>query len=408
MGFFERFLSRRYLFNRRQKWLVSVITFISLAGVTVGVAALIIVLGVIEGFDRDIFGKIIDIYPHVRITEADSRRVSDPEPILAFLRSRPEIELAVPVLSRQALLEHGQGRQARHVPAQLIGVASLGPGELYNIPAASDGSTIRLGDRDLLLGLPLAYRLEAGGGQTVSAITGVLALAGGSRHPRVRRLNVIGTFTTGHYEFDELTGFVSPETARQVFGSAEAADYIHVRSRRPFAVRRLKAELVEALGPTYRVTTWEEENGEFFQALKLEKLGLWVILLLVVVVASFNIAGTLILMVMEKGPEIGILKALGASEGMIRATFLQSGLTIGALGTSSGLLLGLAGCWFVRHGLRLGPPGNPYGLSHLPVVIEPATVGLIVAASLGISLLAAFFPAAQAARLDPVEALRRE
>lgn len=408
MPYFERFVSWRYLFARHRRALVSIITFISIGGVAVGVGALIIVLGVIEGMDKDIFGKFVEIYPHIKVMAADKSGLREVEPLLAKLREHREVELVVPVIQKQVLFVRDIGDQSEKSPGQLVGVDELGDAQPYPI-RNRDGSNIKLGDRELLLGAPLGFHLGArSSGETYPVLvrTGNLARTPNGWAPRSRNLTAIGHFTTGIFDFDSVTGFVSLATAREVFGMSDTFDYIHVKLRNPLSsVRSVKQALEKELGPAYAIKTWEEENGAFFQALKLEKLGLFVIMLLVVIVASFNIIGTLILTVIEKKREIGLLKAIGASDGMIRRTFLTAGSIIGVLGTSVGFVLGLGGCYVVKN-LRLDFAASPYAIDRLPVVIRPLNIALIIFCALTISLLAALFPAAQAGRLDPIEALR--
>lgn len=408
MAYFERFVSRRYLFSRASRALVSVITFISIAGVTVGVAALIIVIGVIEGIDKDIFGKIVQIYPHLKISEAESKSLSQPDDLLAALKDFDEIEIAEPIFSKQVLFTFGSGESEIRVPGQIVGHEEFGEGRLYNIPNAVTGENLRLGSNEVMLGAPLAYHLHARQGDKVYVTTGMLARTAVGWRPRIRELTVVGIYQTGVWEFDLVTGFVSPATAREVFGLDKAADYMHIKLKDPFAVRAARDKIQAVIGEKFAIGTWEEENGEFFQALKMEKLGLTIILLLVVIVASFNIIGTLILLVIEKKSEIGILKAMGASDGMIHRTFLSAGLTIGTLGTFAGVTLGLLGAYILKNYDILQLPESAYNFSKLPVLVKPGSVLLITSCSMGIALLAAFFPAAQAARLDPVEALRHD
>ena len=405
MAYFERFVSRRYLFKRGKRGLASLITFISIAGVTVGVGALIIVISIIEGIDDQIFSQIVDVYPHVKVSSSPRGGLDDPAPVLEIIRARSEVALAEPIISRDVLLEYGSRSTETQVPARIMGIRELGRGQLFDIPNTRDGSNIRLGRKEILLSWPLAGQLRVRQGQRIIATTGIFVKAGTDYVPRKRALDVVGLYQTELQEFDVTTAFVSTETARNLFGLEGGADYVHVKMNNPFAVRAFKEALAEELGPGYKITTWEEANGEYFQALRLEKLGLFVILFLVVIVASFAIVGTLILTVMEKTREIGILKAIGASDGMIRRTFLNSGLVIGFVGTFTGLALGLIGCYAVsRIELTFSP--TVLAFNRLPVVIEPRVIALIVLGSLTISLIAAVFPAAQAARLNPIEALR--
>lgn len=408
MAYFERFVSRRYLVSHENRRLVTFITFISVAGVTVGVAALIIVIGVIDGIDRDIFGKFVEVHPHVKITGADGGEIEDPETLLARVAGRDEVERAGTVIQKQVLFERTASAAGAKIPGVIIGVDELGEGQLYSIPNASNGSNIRLYPREVLMGAPLLYQLGAEPGDRIIATTGKLHRTPAGWMSRRRNLRVIGHYTTGLWDFDTVTAFVSTETAREVFGMEDRVDYIHLRLKKPFEAAALKKILASELGDAYEIHTWEEQNREFFQALKLEKLGLFVILMLVVIVAGFNIIGTLILMVMEKTREIGILKAFGAGNAMIRNIFLGSGFVIGLIGTVSGLILGLMGCYLVKNVIHLDIADSPYNLRSLPVVVKPLTVSLIVACSMAVSVVAAVFPAMQAARLNTIEALRHE
>lgn len=410
MGYFERFLGWRYLFNRAHRALVSVITLIAIAGVMVGVSALIIVIGVIEGIDNDIFGKVVEIQPHLRIGLESGDPLPDPEAVIGKLRDDPRVIIAEPVISRQVMLERADASGSARVGATIVGVEQLGADRVYRIPNARTKSNIIMGDKEILVGAPLAYGLDLGhnsGAPRLLVTTGVVQRTPHGYIPRRRNLDVIGSFATRIWEFDSVTAFVSLATAREVFGLEKGVDFVQLKLGSPFDVASIKSEIAERLGPGYKLTTWEEENGEFFQALKLEKFGLTLILMLVVLVASFNIVGTLILMVMEKKEQIGLLKAIGASDGMIRGAFISAGGTIGLIGAVGGTLVGLGGCWLISR-IQIAGPSSAYGFDHLPVIVNPGSVALIAVSSLVISLAAAIFPAAQAARLHPVEALRHD
>jgi lipoprotein-releasing system permease protein len=220
-----------------------------------------------------------------------------------------------------------------------------------------------------------------------------------------RRELVYGSFSTRMPDiFDAHTAFISVHDIQE-FARMEPgmADYIHIKLKDAFAAERFKREL-GLPDAEYRVSTWDEENSDFFGALKLERLGLWLILLLIVIVAALNIVGTLILMVIEKTREVGILRAIGASEHLVARIFLMDGMMIGLLGTMIGVAIGIAVCLLIPT-IDLNLPAAVI-FNHLPVKIKPATVLLVVGASMAICTLAGLFPARQAAKLNPVEALR--
>jgi lipoprotein-releasing system permease protein len=403
----ERFISRRHLFRRERGWLVTAITVISVVGVAVGVAALIMVLAIIEGIDREIFGQFVEVFPHVRVTAPAGGGIEDPAPVLEALAERSEVAMAEAVIRRQVLFERLDVEDPPQAPGELIGVEMLGEGRLFDVRTIQGDARFRPGEGEVVMGLPLAVDLHFFQGHAVRVYTSQLAPTQFGYQVRARDLKMAAAYNTRLFDFDSVVAFVSMETARDVFGADAAADYIHVKLKRPYAAAAFKRDLSARL-PDFAIATWEEENGAFVQALKLEKLGLTVIVLLVVIVAGFSIVGTLILTVMEKKREIGIMKAFGASERLIQRIFLTSGMTIGAIGGAIGLALGLLGCLAVRRWIRLSDGTNPYGWEHLPIELNAPTVAAIAASALIVSLAAAVFPARQAARLDPIEALRED
>lgn len=415
MTSFEWHIARRYLFSRERKALISVISLISVAGVAVGVAALLIVIGVIDGIDTLIFSSFAELKPHVKISSASGAPLPIDKDLLARLNARPDVALAQPVIQKEAFLQNNVGGQPVRKGIQLIGQTTLGPGTLY--PGIYDrfhgGGTVTIPDGAVLVGSPVYEELALGSfgafsagrlERTVQIVTTSVVKTALYNTLRARKEIVLGSFTTSLNDFNGTTAFVSENEIRDLYRMPpDTADYLHIKLKDPFAAGAVKRSL--NLPPDrFKVTTWEEENGEFFGALKLERLGLWLILLLVILVAALNIVGTLILMVSEKTREVGILRAIGASTQTVARIFLLDGMMIGIVGTLVGAAIGITGCLIIPH-VNIPLP-TAVIFDHLPVQIKPLSVTLVIAASLAICTLAALFPARQAARLNPVEALR--
>ena len=406
MTAFEWLIARRYLFSRERKGLISLISLISVGGVAVGVAALIIVIGVIDGIDDLLFGNISHLTPHVRIAGADGRPIKIDEDLLRRLNADQRVELAQPVIDKKAILEVQGNGGAQNQLISLIGADILGPGTLF--PDIGDMRTqtpIRIPDGMILVGTPIYYNLGLQQGRPVLVYsTNPSSTALGIRF-RQRFETVYGSFTTRMPDFfDAKTAFISENDIRELYQMEPGtADYIHVKLKDAYSAASYKRAL-DLPASTYKVTTWDEENSDFFGALKLERLGLWLILLLIILVAALNIVGTLILMVIEKTREVGILRAIGASERVVGRIFLMDGMIIGLFGTLLGLALGIIACLFIPT-INIDLPAAVI-FNHLPVKIKPVTITMVVAASMAICTLAGLFPARQAAKLNPVEALR--
>jgi lipoprotein-releasing system permease protein len=413
MNKFEWFVARRYLFSSERRTLVSVITMISMAGVAVGVAALIVVIGVMDGADELLFGRIADLTPHLRIEHPAGPDGQFDKELLKQLLEREDTIAVEPVINRLAVFQKKIGNTVKMEPANLIGMENLGEGSLYSLKdqhgtpiSGLDGKPIQLGPGEILLGLPLAYKLNVRPGDKVRVTANNPVVTAQGAQAKRMDLRVVGVFRAGYYDFDALHGFVSTKTIRRLYRirNPEGADYLHVKLTDPFMADAVKKSLFDY---GYKIRTWAEENSNFFAALKLEKWMLFIILLLIIVVAGFNIIGTLILMVSDKTREIGIMKAMGAPEQLIGRIFLANGLMIGLIGTVLGVIAGLVIAMLIPY-LPIDLPESVYNFDRLPVRVEPVTVAAIVGASMIICIISAVFPARQAAKMDPVEALRHD
>lgn len=435
MGF-ELFIAMRHLMSRERRRLVSIITIISILGVIIGVAALIAVISVMDGAQEDYFKKLIDQYAHLETWQREPwggvTGLENYQEVTEIVEADSDVIAASPVIQRFAMIKSHAGfdNERDFRPARIFGidpekedkVSKLLPMEQKEdkqfIDMEDQGGPQLIGkrvpgEREIVLGNLLARQMRLTVGNEVYALTGKVAHTANGMVPKQSRLKVVGVFRSGLFEADQNVAYVSLKTAQDIYMMDDTVDMIHARVENPYqadAVRqRISAALESALPASFITRTWGELNPGFFKALFLEKLAMFIILLLIVIVAALNIISTLILVTMEKTRQIGILRAMGCSRQSISRIFMIQGALIGVVGTGLGVLLGLLVCWVLENFLPkdILPP-EVYGLDGLPVLIKPVTVALIMGCSVGICLLASILPAFNAARLDIVEALRHE
>jgi lipoprotein-releasing system permease protein len=401
---FEIFIGGRYLRAKQKQTFISLITFLSIAGVTVGVMALIVVIAVMAGFESDLKTRILGIESHLVIARQGGA-MPDYRQVLAFIDGTQGVQAATPFVATQIMLRSASsaaGAVLRGIdPDTAGGVISGVDSRLLARPA--DGASLP----GILLGRELARNLGVFTHDTIYLIAprGMLSPVG--HVPAMKRFQVAGVFATGMYEYDGSLAFISLEEGQKLLHlDPGAASGIELRVADIYAVQKIAGRIRATLGPAYVTRDWMEKNQNLLAALTLEKTVMFIILTLIVLVAAFNIAGSLIMMVMEKAKDIAILKTMGATDGSIRKIFVFKGMMIGAFGTLLGVALGFGLCFLLERYKFIELPGDVYYITTLPVRLEGLDVVLIALAALAICFLATLYPARQASRLDPVEALR--
>ncbi len=413
-GSFESFVSKRYLIARGGGRLVGLITGVSIVGVSVGVMALIVVISVMEGFDQSLVRKFMGVFSHVQVLPdprlAPGEHIPDDvaaDLILTF-EQEPFVLGVAPILEHETIVQRSLSAQERFAFVRFRGVDPERERNVTEfIDYVEEGEAIP-SDGEVVVGRRLAETLNLRPGDPLYAIGKPVQTA--SRVvTKNKELRVVGIFHSGLYDVDDKFVYTTIPTVRDMLLMDEGVSTIHMRVDNPDQVERyVYTALLPALPRDYGLRTWQMLNPLFFNALQTEKIAMFIILLLIVLVASFNIIGTLVMTVVQKTRDIGVFKSMGASRFSIMKIFLYHGFMIGLLGTSLGVVWGLRLCWFVEEDIDkiFQLPGGVYGIDRLPVVVDPGLIVFIAFCALVICMLASIIPAFQASRLDPVEALR--
>ena len=389
---------------KRKQVFISLITLLSVAGVTVGVMALIVVIAVMTGFEADLKERILGVESHLVVLRHGP--FTEYRPVLDRVKETPGVTAATPFVYSQVMLRTSSGASG----AVLRGIDPDTAGQvLRNIEPEVLAAMARSEDQaapGIVLGKQLARSLGVVRGDSLYVISprGFLSPAG--HVPSMKRFTVVGLFTSGMYEYDGSLAYVPLAEAQRLLRLGGAVTGIEIRVDDIYRADRIGRSISEALGFPYWTRDWMQMNRNLFSALKLEKTVMFIILVLIVLVAAFNIASTLIMMVMEKTRDIAILKAMGATSRSIRRIFVFNGMIIGAVGTALGVALGYLACFLLDRYKFIELPGDVYYITTLPVRLELLDVVLIAAAAMVICFLATLYPARQAARMDPVEAIR--
>jgi lipoprotein-releasing system permease protein len=418
---YELFIGLRYLRAKRKQTFVSVISFISILGITVGVTALIIVLSVMTGFEEDLKEKILGVNAHLVVTDPMGPMLGY-EGVAEKVKGVEGVEGATPFIYSQAMLSTTGGVVGvvvRGLDLDTIGDVTVLPERI--VDGGLGGLEAQFGEAGggapgILLGSELAKSLLVGVGDEVNVISPMARQAGVGSAPRMAVFRVAGVFQMGMYEYDSNLAFVSIENAQRFFRLGETVTGIEVKLRDIYGAEEAGRAVEKELAGAFWTRTWMDMNRNLFSALKLEKVAMFIILTLIIVVAALNIISTLIMVVMEKGKDIAILKSMGATKGGIMKIFMIEGSVIGVVGTVLGTALGVAGAvklegivgFFERlFDFKVLKP-SVYYIDSLPSKVETEVVLIIVVISVGISFLATLYPSWRASRLDPVEGLRYE
>ena len=414
-GGLEWYIARHYLSSASGGRLLSFITWIAVGGVAVGVSALVIVIGVMTGMQEDLMGKILESSAHVTVFQnGSSFRIDDWHEVIASAREVEGVAGVAPFVQTSVALSRAGYTQ----PADLYGVAVDPDG-----PAVTDmEARIQDGVHDLgptgsglppvILGNRLAARMGSFNGDTLTVISfeNLAVDVMGMPTPRIRQYEMTGTFTTGMYDYDMKNVYVPLEAAQDQLGILEPdiISGLGIRTDDPDEARTVALAVQDKLGFDFYALDWSTTNRALFSALKLEKLAMGLILVLIVVVAAFNIVSTLVMVVVDRTREIGILKSMGMTDRRILRVFILQGLWIGVIGTVVGTTLGLSLAWLLDTYEIIRIPPDVYFVDKLPISIRFFDVTRIVAVSVFIALMATVYPALQASRLQPVEAIRHE
>ena len=403
MGSFEVMVALRHLRSRRKHTFVSLITVISILGVMVGVAALITVISVMTGFSSYMQDRILGTTSHILITGVGG--IEDARDVVSRVLDLEGVRAAAPYVMGQSLLKvNGDvtGVVVRGIdPSQERGVTDLAE-------HMTRGSLEDLDDDGIIIGVELARQRGLRVGDQLTLVSPSEISSPFGMVPLMERFTVDGIFDTGMYEYDTGLVLVTTGAAQTFFDLGETVTGVAVKTDDIYLTHKTADLIQAALGHSFWVRDWREMNQNLFSALKLEKITMFIILVLIIVVAAFNIIGTLILVVMEKGREIAILKAMGATRKNIGRIFMLEGLIIGLGGTTLGLMLGLGLCYILANYQFVELPASVYYVTTLPVKVQLFDIAAICLAAMAVSFTATVYPARRASLLNPVEILRYE
>ncbi len=401
------FIALKHLFGRRKTIFGYITTAISIGGIFIGVASLIIVLSVMNGFQKDVKERIIDINAHIVVLKYFNEPLKGDEfpTILDTLKNMDEIVSASPFIYSKGLVQHKNYTD---------GIIIRGFDNDDSLESSIIKKHIKFGhvpkkNNEILIGIDLAEMIRAHTDDTIVIATPFGSTeTTGSLIPKVNAFVISGIFDAGMYQYNSELVYIPIKKASKIFGLNGGVSGIELRIKDIYNAPKVSKKIEEKLGYPYRTNNWIQLNSSLFAALALEKKLMFILLLLVIIVAAFNIITTLIMIVMERTTEIGILKTLGLNNFEILKIFLYQGFIINIIGTVFGIITGLIVCYFLSKYQFISIPGNVYLLDKLPVDIEFWDIVLTILVSYALSFLATLYPAIKASKMNPVEAIRYE
>ncbi len=406
---YQFFIALRYFKSKKRHRGVSINTIISVAGVSLGVMALVIVLSVMGGFHEDLQKKILGVNAHIVVLNY-SGKIKDHIQLMEKISGIQDVKRSSPFVYGQVML--GSGERAHGVVLRGINPSfEAETTEIIKHIKEGDINGLREDTGDvpgIIVGRELARNLGLFIGDEVKMISPAGDIGPLGMLPRMKKLRLAGIFEVGMYEYDSSLALVNIKTAQDFFRLNDEITGIEIKVEDVYDSERIAGEIETVLGPPYYARDWKDMNRNLFSALKLEKLVMFIILILIVLVASFNIISNLIMIVMEKAREIAVMKAMGATNRGVMSIFMIHGIIVGVIGTVLGLAGGYITCQLLKTYKFINLPPDIYYLSYLPVRMSLFDFIIVSASAISISVLATIYPSWQAARLDPVEPLRYE